>query len=232
MSQDEYLRSYFAELGETPARERAWLAPELREWRLAALSPELQHLAGSTLDGRFVVGAVLARGGFATVTAGKDVQQEGMPCAVKIFRRELLDNEWLERHFRQEVQVLASIRHPNIVAKWGGCLSTVTTIGCGARSINPVKPRIVAAGKKIQGEPMVFKPGDKVERYIKARSHSIDGAMEAWLPCTVVEVVPAGERPTGEYPWYWDAKKHDWCIVEGDDDGFFLFSTDRPFTHP
>ena len=29
--------------------------------------------------------------------------------------------------------------------KWGGCLSTVTTIGCGTRSINPVKPRIVAA---------------------------------------------------------------------------------------
>ncbi len=65
---------------------------------------------------------------------------------------------------------------------------------------------------------MNFKKGDKVERLIKMRSFTIDGATEAWLPCTVVEVVPAGQKPAGQYPWVWDAKMHDWCIVQGDDD--------------
>ena len=53
-------------------RERASkVLPDLAEWRLAILSPEIQSLQGALLDERFEVGKVLARGGFATV-AGRE----------------------------------------------------------------------------------------------------------------------------------------------------------------
>jgi serine/threonine protein kinase len=93
--------------------------PELAEWRLAALSPELQLLDGTLLDDRFKVGRLLARGGFATVTEGRDLQQGGMPCAIKIFRRELMDKEWMARRFQHEVRALAKIHHPNVVRIYG-----------------------------------------------------------------------------------------------------------------
>jgi len=64
--------------------------PDLAGWRIAALTTESQ-LAGTTLDGRFQVLGLVARGGFATVVKGHDLHT-GQPCAVKIFRRELLDS--------------------------------------------------------------------------------------------------------------------------------------------
>jgi tRNA A-37 threonylcarbamoyl transferase component Bud32 len=93
--------------------------PELAEWRLAAFSPELQQLNGTLLDSRFEIGRVLARGGFATVVEGRDLKEGGRACAVKIFRQELIDKEWMERRFRQEVLALATIHHPNVVRIFG-----------------------------------------------------------------------------------------------------------------
>lgn len=93
--------------------------PELAEWRLAALSPELQQLDGELLDSRFQVGRVLARGGFAVVADGHDLQQKGMRCAIKIFRKELVDKGWMKRRFDQEVLALSQIHHPNVVRIFG-----------------------------------------------------------------------------------------------------------------
>jgi serine/threonine-protein kinase len=38
---------------------------------------------------------------------------------VKLFRRELMDKEWMDRRFRQEVQALAKVDHPNVVRIYG-----------------------------------------------------------------------------------------------------------------
>jgi tRNA A-37 threonylcarbamoyl transferase component Bud32 len=101
-------------------RNRAKKAfPELAEWRLAALSPEVSQLEGTVLDSRFEVGRVLARGGFATVTEGRDLQHQGRPCAVKIFRQELVNKDWMMRRFQQEVLALEQLHHPNVVGIWG-----------------------------------------------------------------------------------------------------------------
>ncbi|MGA2074169.1 MAG: protein kinase [Terriglobia bacterium] len=101
-------------------KERAQkLLPELSEWRLTALSPELQQLQGAVLDSRFEVGRVLARGGFATIVEGRDLHRGGSPCAVKIFRQELTDKDWVSKHFRQEVMALEKIDHPNVVRIYG-----------------------------------------------------------------------------------------------------------------
>jgi tRNA A-37 threonylcarbamoyl transferase component Bud32/ligand-binding sensor domain-containing protein len=88
--------------------------PAIEEWRLAALCPEIGQLAGTVLDSRFEVGAVLARGGFATVAKGQDLEQR-RPCAIKVFRQEVVDNDWMVRRFQQEILALEKIRHPNVV---------------------------------------------------------------------------------------------------------------------
>jgi hypothetical protein len=98
-------------------REKAF--PDLADYRMHALSPELQQLDGELIDGRFEVGRVLARGGFATVIAGRDLHQDGQPCAIKIFRQELVDKEWMARRFQQEVLALSKIAHPNVVGIYG-----------------------------------------------------------------------------------------------------------------
>lgn len=92
--------------------------PDLAEWRLAALVPEGYELIGIALDGRFSVEKVLARGGFATVFEGQDVDTH-QRCAVKVFRKELAGQDWLTRQFRQEVAALESIQHPNVVRIYG-----------------------------------------------------------------------------------------------------------------
>jgi hypothetical protein len=93
--------------------------PELAEWRLAALSPELQGLQGTLLDERFEVGRILARGGFALVATGRDLHHNGRPCALKIFRQELVDKEWIAKRFQQEVFALQQVHHPNVVSIYG-----------------------------------------------------------------------------------------------------------------
>ncbi len=97
----------------------AKILPELGEWRLAALCPETWQLTGTVLDSRFEVGHVMARGGFAAIAKGRDLQQQGRSCAIKIFRQELMDRDWMARRFQQEVRALEKIEHPNVVRIYG-----------------------------------------------------------------------------------------------------------------
>ncbi|MDE1160636.1 MAG: serine/threonine-protein kinase [Acidobacteriaceae bacterium] len=98
-------------------RERAAkMLPDLAELRLEALSPEVHRLKGRLLNSRYEVGRILARGGFAAVVEGRDLNQSGSPCAIKIFRQELIEKEWMLRRFEQEVAALRRIHHPNVVA--------------------------------------------------------------------------------------------------------------------
>jgi tRNA A-37 threonylcarbamoyl transferase component Bud32 len=93
--------------------------PELGEWRVDALSPYFENLEGVLLDDRFEVLGVLARGGFATVFHGRDLQRQSQPCAIKIFRPELLDEGWMDKRFQHEVAALTQIHHPNVVGIYG-----------------------------------------------------------------------------------------------------------------
>ena len=91
--------------------------PDLDAWRAAVLAPESQ-LEGSTLDRRFRVLQAIARGGFATVFRGQDLRTK-RPCAIKVFRQETLDEEWITHRFQQEVSALEQIRHPSVVSIYG-----------------------------------------------------------------------------------------------------------------
>jgi tRNA A-37 threonylcarbamoyl transferase component Bud32/ligand-binding sensor domain-containing protein len=101
-------------------RERASKRlPDLADLRVQALLPELHQLRGKLLDNRFTVGNLIARGGFASVLAGTDLQQAGRPCAIKIFRSHLMDKTWLPKRFTQEVAALKMVQHPNVVGIYG-----------------------------------------------------------------------------------------------------------------
>jgi tRNA A-37 threonylcarbamoyl transferase component Bud32 len=95
--------------------EQAELLPDLAAWRVEALLPEVHELAGILLDGRFEAGELLARGGFANVMAGYDHQRK-QRCAVKVFRNEVKDKDWVQRRFDQEVAALRKVHHPNVVS--------------------------------------------------------------------------------------------------------------------
>jgi tRNA A-37 threonylcarbamoyl transferase component Bud32 len=92
--------------------------PELADWRMAVLSPDVASPEGAVLDERFAVGRIMARGGFATVFEGRDLLDD-KPCAVKIFRHELTEKSWMGRRFEQEVMALKQIRHVNVVGIYG-----------------------------------------------------------------------------------------------------------------
>jgi tRNA A-37 threonylcarbamoyl transferase component Bud32/ligand-binding sensor domain-containing protein len=92
--------------------------PDLSDWRAAALAPESQWV-GTTLDQRYDVLGVVARGGFAAVLKGRDLRHAGRPCAIKIFRHEVIDKDWLAHRFQQEVTALEQIRHPSVVSIYG-----------------------------------------------------------------------------------------------------------------
>ncbi len=95
--------------------EHSRVLPDLSSWRLDALVPEVSELAGTLLDARFEAGALIARGGFASVMAGRD-HVEMRPCAIKIFRTEVSDKAWIHRSFDDEVAALQKVRHPNVVS--------------------------------------------------------------------------------------------------------------------
>ena len=92
--------------------------PDLESWRRAVLSPESQWV-GTTLDQRYEITGLVARGGFAAVLNGRDLLHGGRPCAIKIFRHEVIDKGWLTHRFQQEVSALEQIRHPSVVSIYG-----------------------------------------------------------------------------------------------------------------
>ena len=97
------------------AAEEANLLPDLAGLRARALLPEVSELAGAVLDDRFELRDLLARGGFANVMDGYDRRQRKR-CAVKIFRSEVGDAEWIQERFHQEVAALQQVRHSNVVS--------------------------------------------------------------------------------------------------------------------
>ena len=92
--------------------------PDLSGWRMAAFSPESQWL-GATLDRRYEIVSLVARGGFAAVLKGRDLLHGGRACAIKIFRQEVIHKDWMTHRFQQEVSALEQIRHPSVVSIYG-----------------------------------------------------------------------------------------------------------------
>ncbi len=83
----------------------------------ATTPPGKEHLIG----GRYRLGAVIGRGGMATIHRATDLRLE-REVAVKLLRPEVARDADLAQRFRREALAATVLRHPNIVA----CLDTGT----------------------------------------------------------------------------------------------------------
>ncbi|MFK5633884.1 Stk1 family PASTA domain-containing Ser/Thr kinase [Ornithinimicrobium sp. LYQ103] len=73
--------------------------------------PVIDHV----VDGRYEVGAELARGGMATVYRARDLRLD-RPVALKVMRAELAHDAAFVRRFVHEARLAARLQHPHIVS--------------------------------------------------------------------------------------------------------------------
>ena len=73
------------------------------------------HLAGRVLDGRYLIGSRIARGGMATVYEATDLRLD-RTVAVKVMHPGLGDDEEFAARFVAEARAAAKLSHPNVVA--------------------------------------------------------------------------------------------------------------------
>ncbi len=75
--------------------------------------------AGHQLSSRYVLEALLGRGGMADVYRARDLVLD-RPVAVKVFRAGVVPGTLEPVRQRSEMRVLAGLTHPNLVALWDG----------------------------------------------------------------------------------------------------------------
>jgi len=78
-------------------------------------APSSDPFVGRVLDGRYRVGARIARGGMASVYEGTDLRLD-RTVAVKIMHTGLGDDEAFAARFVREARAAARLSHPNVVA--------------------------------------------------------------------------------------------------------------------
>jgi serine/threonine-protein kinase len=78
----------------------------------------------SVVAGRYILRGTLGRGGMSTVFRAEEVGS-GAPVALKIMGTSGEDDDETRRRFMREAGILASIRHPNVVALYGFGKATV-----------------------------------------------------------------------------------------------------------
>ncbi len=87
----------------------------LRKLGAVERSATTDPLVGRLLDGRYRVGAKIARGGMATVYEATDLRLD-RPVAIKVMPHALADNEEFSQRFVREARAAARLTHPNVVA--------------------------------------------------------------------------------------------------------------------
>jgi serine/threonine protein kinase len=76
--------------------------------------PQADPLIGQLLDGKYELTALLGQGGMGTVYRARRVHI-GDEVAVKVLRREYVNDQKTVERFRREARAAATLRHPNIV---------------------------------------------------------------------------------------------------------------------
>jgi serine/threonine-protein kinase len=80
---------------------------------------ESESLVGKTIDGRFLVERKLDHGGMGQVYLAQDVRLHYRRVVIKVLLQASLDKPYVVQKFRQEVEALSRIDHPNVVSVLG-----------------------------------------------------------------------------------------------------------------
>jgi len=81
--------------------------------------PLADELIGSTIDGRYLVEKELGHGGIGAVYLARDLRLHHKPVVIKILLQASLQDPYVVKKFRQEVEALARIDHPGVVSVLG-----------------------------------------------------------------------------------------------------------------
>jgi serine/threonine protein kinase len=76
-------------------------------------------LIGSTIDGRYLIEKELGHGGIGTVYLARDLTLHHRPIVIKVLLQASLQDSYVLKKFRQEVEALARIDHPGVVSVLG-----------------------------------------------------------------------------------------------------------------
>src|ERR1041384_6638756 len=80
-------------------------------------SPSEEYLQpGTVLKGRYLIQQQLGHGGMGVVYLAHDLQLLSRPVVIKVLLESSYQDEWISRKFRQEMEALARLDHPGIVA--------------------------------------------------------------------------------------------------------------------
>ncbi len=79
------------------------------------MEPHTGLTSGTVLEGRYRVGAVIARGGMSTVYRGIDTRLD-RPVAIKVMSPQYVSDVAFLTRFEREARLAASLRHPGVVA--------------------------------------------------------------------------------------------------------------------
>ena len=74
---------------------------------------------GTTIDGRYLVERELGHGGIGKVYLARDVTLHHRRVVIKVLLQASLDDPYVVTKFRQEVEALSRIDHPNVVSVLG-----------------------------------------------------------------------------------------------------------------
>ncbi len=78
--------------------------------------PPTENMADGLLKGRYLLGPELGRGGFAVAYVAADLELASRKVVVKILTEQRATDSWSLKKFRSEMEALARINHPNVVA--------------------------------------------------------------------------------------------------------------------
>ena len=78
-----------------------------------------ESLVGTTIDGRYLVERELGHGGIGKVYLARDVTLHHRRVVIKVLLQASLDDPYVVTKFRQEVEALSRIDHPNVVSVLG-----------------------------------------------------------------------------------------------------------------
>jgi serine/threonine protein kinase len=78
-----------------------------------------ESLVATTIDGRYFVESKLSHGGIGKVYLARDVTLHNRRVVIKVLLEASLDDPYVVTKFRQEVEALSRIDHPNVVGVLG-----------------------------------------------------------------------------------------------------------------
>jgi len=78
-----------------------------------------ESLEGTTIEGKYLVEKKLRKGGMGQVYLARDATLHDRPVVIKVLLQASLEDPYVVKKFRQEVEALCRVDHPNVVSVLG-----------------------------------------------------------------------------------------------------------------